>query len=223
MLALAAENDQQKRLCEQLLQEKQALEKDLAEQILKNVDLTRENAALNAIPKEQVSRCESDSKFSVEKVRECKIRDNFKYYTGFVYVQFMCIFNFLVPNELECPFSWKRTVSSVKSMKLQDQLLLTLMKLRLNHQFKHLGHLFNISPQDAGALFREWINYMFFRFGSVPIWPERDILVDNMPPKYREDFPTTMIILDGTELKVERQAHCDHRVSVTQTTSPVLH
>ena len=79
-----------------------------------------------------------------------------------------------------------------------------MVKLRLNLQFKHLADLFGISAQDAGAVFRVWINYKFYRFGSVVVWPERQVLKDNMPKKFREDFPNTFLILDGTEIKVQK-------------------
>ncbi|XP_045174182.2 uncharacterized protein LOC123535566 [Mercenaria mercenaria] len=118
----------------------------------------------------------------------------------------MCIFNFLVPNKFAIPIQFSRTISSVKNMKLQDQFLLTMIKVRLNLQFKHLGHLFGISSQDAGALFREWINYMFYRFGSVPLWSGRELIQEIMPKTFREEFPDTMIILDGTEIKLHRQS-----------------
>ncbi|WAR15692.1 hypothetical protein MAR_005797 [Mya arenaria] len=47
----------------------------------------------------------------------------------------------------------------------------------------HLGQLFSISQQDASAIFNNWIQYLFFRCGSVPIWPHRDIItISHMPP-----------------------------------------
>jgi len=105
---------------------------------------------------------------------------------------------------MQLPFKYPRKISSIQKMPLQDQLLLTLMKLRLNFEFQHLGNLFNMTQQDAGAVFRSWINYMFFKFGSVSIWPDREVLIQHMPEQLRKDYPTTFVILDGTELKVER-------------------
>ena len=176
----------------------------LAEEMLRNSELQQKNTHLESQVKLLSNKKHSKPIFTVDKVRKCPIQDNFKYYTGFIYTQFLCIFNFLVPNKLECPFQWKKTISSVSKIEMCDQFLLVMMKLRLNLQFKHLANLFNISPQDAGSLFREWINYMFYRFGSVPTWPERDVLIQNMPSKFKEDFPTVMLILDGTELKIEK-------------------
>lgn len=200
MLALAAEN---RSLKAQLEATSARFERQLGEQILQNENLRRDNSAIRKQKTlKQIFR--ANPVFSVESVRDSPIRDNFKYYTGFAYVRFMCIFKFLVPNRFECPVNFPRTLSSIANMKLEDQLFLTLVKLRLNLQFKHLAYLFGITVQDAGSLFRHWINYMFYRFGSVPIWPEREIIKQKMPPSFKDDFPNTLIILDGTELKLER-------------------
>jgi len=193
----------------------------LAEQILQNENLRRENQQLKESSKSKPNKAKQT--FSVETIRDSHIKDNFKYYTGFVYIQFMNIFKFLVPNKFECPINFPRTISSISAIRMEDQFLLTMVKLRLNLQFKHLGNLFGISAQDAGALFRVWINYKFYRFGSVVVWPERQVLKDNMPKKFREDFPNTFLILDGTEIKVQKpsslrsqsQCYSDYKSATT--------
>lgn len=245
MLALAAENQTlQEQLAKHILENEalrqetarvnierernQNLQQQLAKQILENDDLQRENAKMNAEvvkgKKEMKKNLQKTTQtLCIESICDSPIKDSFKYYTGFVFVQFMCIFKFLIPNKLECPISFKVNMSSIQNMKLEDQFLLTMIKLRLNLDFMHLGHLFNISNTDAGRLFRTWINYMYFRFGSVSIWPDREILKAKMPPKFKEDFPDTMVILDGTEIKTERpsslrtqsQCYSDYKSATT--------
>lgn len=114
------------------------------------------------------------------------------------------------------PFS-----SSLKMLSFKEQFLLVMIKLRQNFDFKHISHLFGISPQDCSTVFTNWLNYMFYRFGSVLIWPEREVLIQNMPPKFREEFPNTLVIIDGTEVKIQRsltkQSQCssDYKSSTT--------
>ncbi|WAR15683.1 hypothetical protein MAR_005788, partial [Mya arenaria] len=73
---------------------------------------------------------------------------------------------------------------------------MVLMKLRQNFDFQHLGQLFSISQHVASAIFNNWIQYLFFRSGSVPIWPHRDIItISHIPPKYLHKFPTTQVII----------------------------
>ena len=90
MLALAAENDE--------------LKAKLAQEILTN---RRENSKL----KKEICELKKNRNviscrhaITMESIRDSEIKDNFKYYTGFIFSQFMNIFTFLVPNERQCPF-----------------------------------------------------------------------------------------------------------------------
>lgn len=96
------------------------------------------------------------------------------------------------------PFSIKNMLS------YKDQFLLVMIKLRQNFDFKHLSHLFGISPQDCSTVFTNWLNNMFYRFGSVSIWLERKVLIQTMPSKFREEFSNALVIFDCTEVKIQR-------------------
>lgn len=48
--------------------------------------------------------------------------------------------------------------------------------------------------QTASNIFNSWIHYMFDVLGELPIWPHRDVIAQNMPEAYREDYPTTFAI-----------------------------
>lgn len=171
----------------------------------------------------QSNQSKPQSGFNVDRVKASPIRDNCKYCTGFTYMRCICIFQFLVPSSAVCPITFPSRLKVAFNMKLQDQLLLTLVKLGLNLEFIHLAYLFKISPQDAGQLFRQWISNMFYRFGSVPIWPSREIIQKNMPLKFKEDFSNTIVILDGTEHKLEKpsslksqsQCYSDYKSATT--------
>lgn len=64
---------------------------------------------------------------------------------------------------------------------------------------------------------------MFFRLGSLDIWPHRETLIENMPESYKKEFPNTLVIINYTELKVQkpsslhRQSQCysDYKSSTT--------
>lgn len=45
---------------------------------------------------------------------------------------------------------------------------------------------------------------MFYRFDSVSIWPEREVLIQNVPPKFREECFNILVFIDGTEVKIQR-------------------
>ncbi|XP_053389439.1 uncharacterized protein LOC128552425 [Mercenaria mercenaria] len=139
---------------------------------------------------------------SAAKIRENVKKDEFVYYTGLTAKQFKAFYNFLVPQEN--PFKMSKRIKSAENLTMEDQLLLVTMKLRQNFDFAHLGNLFGMTQQDASSLIKNWIQYMFHRCGSVSIWPHRDIIISEMPPTFREEFPNTLVIIDGTEIKIQR-------------------
>lgn len=85
----------------------------------------------------------------------------------------------------------------------KDQFSLVMIKVRQNFDFKNISHLFGFARQECSTVFTDWLNDMFYRFGSVSIWPEREVLIQNMSPKFRDEFPYTLVFIDGTEVKIQ--------------------
>ena len=125
-----------------------------------------------------------------------------QYYTGFSYNTFNKIYKFLVP--LEDTIMPPINNITTKAMNYKNQLFLTFCKLRNNFDLQDLCFRFGITKQSAGVIFSTWINFMFLRFGEVPIWPHRDVIAQHMPKKYSEEFPSTFAILDCTEIKIQK-------------------
>ena len=97
---------------------------------------TRENASLcgNGSMRENAAVCGKGLKVT-------KRKDECVYYTGFSKGKFTSILSFLVPDNKTCPFSTKKNLKCFKSLSLEDQLLLVLVKLRQNFDFVHLSKL----------------------------------------------------------------------------------
>lgn len=140
----------------------------------------------------------ASSQFSYHRLK----KEQFQYYTGFSYERFNNLAKFIIP--CDTPLRYSKNMTCLTYMSNYDQLLFVLMKLRQNFDFKHLSNLFNILQQDASVLFNDWINFMFYRLGSLCIWPDRDTIIENMPSEYRKDFPNSVVIIDGTEIKIQR-------------------
>ena len=64
---------------------------------------------------------------------------------------------------------------------------------------------------------------MYRKFGQLSIWPHRDTVIERMPAELRRDFPTKLIMIDGTELKtqtpcalgLQSQLYSDYKSSTT--------
>lgn len=136
--------------------------------------------------------------------KKCSI-ENFKdnpnaisYYTGFSdYDQFMTFFYCLGPcvDELD----YKCSVLESK-----DQLFLTLMKLRQAKEDFELSLFFQVSTSTVSRIVITWINFMYFQLKELNFWPSEDIVQDFMPVNFAEKFPSTRVILDATEIPIQK-------------------
>ena len=81
-----------------------------------------------------------------------------------------------------------------------DQLFLFLSWLRLGSALKHTAWLSDLSKSTASRYIITWANFIYFKLGCVPIWPTKDIVIETMPECFRDTYPNTRVIIDGTEL-----------------------
>ena len=88
-------------------------------------------------------------------------------------------------------------------LSVEDQMLLLLAKLRQGFDFVDLAFRLNCTKKHASKIFNNWINAVYFRLGCLNIWPHQTVLFDHSPTGFKEKYPTTFIILDGTEMKIE--------------------
>ena len=63
---------------------------------------------------------------------------------------------------------------------------MVMCRLRQGLPEHHLGQLFDISASTVGRIFITWVNFMFFKFGQVIIWPSRKVIDTTMPESLRE-------------------------------------
>src|SRR5271157_2700766 len=204
---LAAENQQLASDNRQLLADKSRLAAENQQLASDNRQLLTDKSRLAAENQQLASKnrqflMDKPRIFCIESIS--RIKKLFLYYTGFHLPTFYIIFNFLVPDPTVQPFRSSSSRNISTDLCLQEQLLLVMCKLRNNFHFKDIGFRFGISAQSASLIFSRWINYMFLKFSRVPIWPHRDVLFENMPAKYRKKYPNTFVIIDSTEIKIQR-------------------
>ena len=88
-------------------------------------------------------------------------------------------------------------------LSLEDQFLLTLMRLRLGWLQLELAYVFGVSEATVSRVFRKWIAFLYLRLGALPIWPSWEDVHASMPECFRTSYPDTFIIVDATELRTE--------------------
>ncbi|XP_060077043.1 uncharacterized protein LOC132556625 [Ylistrum balloti] len=141
--------------------------------------------------------------FGVKQVleKEDNLKNVFKYYTGIVHIRFLALLSFLVPPGYKIPYEKGRR--DIKRLSDADALFLSLCRLRHNFGLKDIAMRFGLSVQSAGVVFNTWIAHMYFKLGQLSIWPHRDTIIQNRPKEFRKDYSTTLMIIDGTELRTQ--------------------
>ena len=95
-----------------------------------------------------------------------------------------------------------------KSLDKFKQLMLTLMRLRLNVSTTFLSYAFNISIATASRIVTDVIDVMFIRMKPLIIWPEREHLQKTMPMQFRKHFgKKCAVIIDCFEVFIERPSN----------------
>ncbi len=122
------------------------------------------------------------------------------FYTGMeTYRKFKMVLNTLGPGqdhlvyyyEIEPPIS------------VEDQFLLTLIKLRTHPCNKELGYLGGgITEKQVCNIFITWINFMCLQWSEIDTWPSRELVEYFCPTDFHSKYPKTRIIVDGTEFPI---------------------
>lgn len=120
------------------------------------------------------------------------------FFTGLpTYQILLVLFTFLCPH-----------LPVKKSLDKFKQLMLTLMRLRLNVSTTFLSYAFNISVATASRIVTDVIDVMFIRIKPLIIWPEREHLQKTMPMQFRKHFgKKCAVIIDCFEVFIERPSN----------------
>ena len=85
-----------------------------------------------------------------------------------------------------------------------QQLLLTLMQLRLNLSGQDLAYRFNVHSSTVSRTFTYVIEVLCTRLKPLIFWPNRDNLQKTMPMDFRKHCPSCAVIIDCFEIFIER-------------------
>jgi len=111
-------------------------------------------------------------------------------------------------------------VTSRTSLTAFQQLMLTLMRLRLSLSGWDLGYRFGVHSSTVFRTFNTVIDVMYARLKCLIIWPERDILKKSLPMDFRKHSPNCAVIIDCFEIFIDRPSDLKARA---QTYSSYKH
>ena len=89
-----------------------------------------------------------------------------------------------------------------RSLRPLDEFFIVMCRLRQGFPEDHLAQLFNVSASTVRRIFVTWVNFMFFKFGQINIWPSRKV-IDTMPKSFKGRYKSTRVIIDCTEVRCQ--------------------
>ena len=86
---------------------------------------------------------------------------------------------------------------------MEDQITITLLKLKQNVGFDMLGYVNNIGQSTAADYLWKWIDIMYLKLKFLIRMQDRDYVYDNIPNVFKLEFPGLTSIIDYFEIFVE--------------------
>lgn len=96
---------------------------------------------------------------------------------------------------------------------VETRIVLCLCKLKLNLSFKCLSVLFSLNRETCSSAFFVTLNSLAFVLKEAIYWPTKEEILSSLPKCFKK-FKETVIVLDCTEIPVERPKclHCHLRL-----------
>ena len=80
---------------------------------------------------------------------------------------------------------------------------MVLVRMRLGLFEFDLAHRFGVHVSSVNRICVSWINFLYLKFGYLIIWPDRETIEKAMPWSFKDKYPKTRVIIDGTEIKCQ--------------------
>ena len=98
-----------------------------------------------------------------------------------------------------------------RKLSLEQEFLLTLMKLRLGMVNGVLAWMFGVSPALVSQIFFTWVRLISLDLAFMIKWPSRVEIRKNLPEVFRKYFPKCIAIIDCTEFFVETPSSLENQ------------
>ncbi|CAN7976291.1 unnamed protein product, partial [Ixodes persulcatus] len=181
------------------------LKEELSATKTKVHQLQRKNNRITELLEQEQAKTAS---FCIERFKDCD--EDFAAYCLPSYQHFAALTDFLDPGDggcnvlrTECVGGAGASSGRKRKLTMENELFLVLVRLRLG-LFEHdLAHRFCIAQSTVSRICSSWINFMYLKLSTLPLWAPRKAIDATMPGVFIEKYPTTRVILDATEVKYE--------------------
>ena len=87
---------------------------------------------------------------------------------------------------------------------IEEQFFLTLIKLRRHTTNFELSRQFGLTESGVSNVFITMVNFMACQWGEIEWWPSRQTVTEFAPRDFNAKYPSTRVIIDGTEIPIEK-------------------
>ena len=84
---------------------------------------------------------------------------------------------------------------------------MSLRRLRVGLLEEDLPLRFQIRQSVVSQIINTWIRLMYFRFQELEVFLSKELVNLHMPESFTEKYPSTTIIIDATEIDVEKPSN----------------
>lgn len=131
--------------------------------------------------------------------------DASKYLTGLTWEVFEIINDTLKPHLY---------VNPQNKLPPENQLLMVLVRLRLNMPFQYLSIQTKLALSTINRNFQKVIEVMYVKLKFLVHWPDREHLFQTLPPIFKANFPRLTSIIDCFEIFIDRPKNLKARAQV---------
>ena len=96
-----------------------------------------------------------------------------------------------------------------RSLTLEQEFLLVLMRLRMGLLVEDLAFRFKITCSQVSCIFTTWIKLLSRELGVLIVWPSKAQVKKTMPYCFRKMYPNCRVIIDCTEVYTETPTALD--------------
>jgi len=96
-----------------------------------------------------------------------------------------------------------------RSLTLEQEFLLVLMRLRMGLLVEDLVFRFKITSSQVSCIFTTWIKLLSRELGVLIVWPSKAQVKKTMPYCFRKMYPHCRVIIDCTEVYTETPTDLD--------------
>lgn len=158
--------------------------------------------------------CDLRQETALSKFTLSNVGHKISFYTGFPdLASLMACYKFLGPSVHNLKYWNSKVEESVcvnkkkgrpRSLEPLEEFFLVLVRLRLGLLEQDIADRFGLSCATVSRIFTTWINFLYLKLKEIPLWSPRDVIASNMPKCFKDLYPTTRVIIDATEIYVEK-------------------